>query len=90
MFFLILLDFSYQVTVVAYPVFIENDKMTDYQDHHYPSEMAVDAMIQTYLMDGDADSFLAKFDKDWIRYNRDLIRKVQKYEEEHGEGGNES
>lgn len=29
---------------------------------------------------------LAKFDKDWIRYNRDLIRKVQKYEEEHGEG----
>ena len=35
-------------------------------------------------------SFLAKFDKDWIRYNRDLIRKVQKYEEEHGEGGNES
>ena len=70
--------------------YIENDKMTDYQDHHYPSEMAVDAMIQTYLMDGDADSFLAKIDKDWIRYNRDLIRKVQKYEEEHGEGGNES
>ena len=35
--------------------------------------MAVDAMIQTYLMDGDADSFLAKFDKDWIRYNRDPV-----------------
>lgn len=25
--------------------------MSDYQDHHYPSEMSVDAMIQTYLLD---------------------------------------
>ena len=83
-------DFELPSMLDGVKEYIENDKMTDYQDHHYPSEMAVDAMIQTYLMDGDADSFLAKFDKDWIRYNRDLIRKVQKYEEEHGEGGNES
>ena len=33
--------------------YIEAGKMTDYQDHYYPTEMAVDAMIQTYLMDGD-------------------------------------
>ena len=79
-------DFELPSMLDGVKEYIENDKMTDYQDHHYPSEMAVDAMIQTYLMDGDADSFLAKFDKDWIRYNRDLIRKVQKYEEEHGEG----
>ena len=83
-------DFELPSMLDGVKEYIENDKMTDYQDHHYPSEMAVDAMIQTYLMDGNADSFLAKFDKDWIRYNRDLIRKVQKYEEEHGEGGNES
>ncbi len=24
--------------------------MSDYQDHYYPSEMAVDAQIQTFLM----------------------------------------
>jgi len=45
--------------------------------------MAVDAMIQTYLLDKkkDAlDTFLNKFDTDWIRYNRDLIARVQKEE----------
>ena len=47
-------------------------------------------MIQTYIMDGDTDAFLEKFDTDWARYNRDLIRKVQEYEAEHGEGGEES
>lgn len=60
--------------------YIEEGKMADYQDHYYPSEMAVDGMIQTYLMEGDKDAFLAKFDKDWLRYNRDIIRKVEEYE----------
>ena len=44
-------------------------------------------------MDGDVDGFLEKFDTDWVRYNRDLIRKVQEYEAENPsteEGGNES
>lgn len=63
--------------------YIEEEKVTDYQDHFYPSEMAVDAMIQTYLLDGDTKKFLEKFDEAWIRYNRDLIDKVRKYESEH-------
>lgn len=65
--------------------YIEEGRMADYQDHHYPSEMSVDAMIQTFLLDEGADSidtFLARFDKDWKRYNRDLIRKVQEYQKE--------
>ena len=44
--------------------------------------MSVDAMIQTYLMDDSEnalDTFLNKFDTEWVRYNRDLIQKVQKY-----------
>lgn len=64
---------------------IDSDNMSDFHDHHYPTEMSVDAMIQTYLMDDSAnatDKFLSKFDKDWKRYNRDLIEKVQKYEKE--------
>lgn len=65
--------------------FIEEGNMTDYQDHYYPSEMAVDAQIQTFLINKDVDAFLQKFDKDWQRYNRDTIRKVQEYEENHGE-----
>ena len=59
--------------------------MSDFHDHHYPSEMSVDAMIQTFLMDDSANAvqtFLSRFDKDWKRYNRDLIEKVRKYEEE--------
>ena len=63
--------------------YIDNGKMADYQDHHYPSEMAVDAQIQTYLLNGNAENFLEKFDKDWLRYNRDIISKVQKYNASH-------
>ena len=59
--------------------YIDAGKMADYHDHHYPSEMAVDAQIQTFLLHGDVDAFLAKFDTDWVRYNRDVISKLQKY-----------
>ena len=65
--------------------YIEEDRMADFQDHHYPSEMSVDAMIQTFLLDNGedcVDTFLKRFDKDWKRYNRDLIRKVQQYRQE--------
>ena len=65
--------------------YIENNRMSDYQDHHYPSEMSVDAMIQTFLLDTSdnaQEKFLKKFDNDWKRYNRDLIRKVQDYQKE--------
>lgn len=65
--------------------YIAEGKMTDYQDHYYPSEMAVDAQIQTLLIEQDVDAFLAKFDKDWTRYNRDIIQLVKDYEAEHGE-----
>lgn len=63
--------------------YIDAGKMSDYHDHHYPSEMAADAQIQTYLLHGDIDAFLAKFDKDWIRYNRDIISKLKNYMAEH-------
>ena len=63
--------------------YIDSGKMADYHDHHYPSEMAVDAQIQTYLLNGNAENFLEKFDRDWIRYNRDIISKVQKYTASH-------
>lgn len=77
-------DFQLSSCLDGMKSYIENDRMADYQDHHYPSEMAVDAMIQTYLLDDSnnaLDTFLAKFDKDWVRYNRDLIRKVEEYQE---------
>lgn len=86
-------DFTLPSMLDGMTPFIEEGKMLDYQDHYYPTEMAVDAMIQTFLMDGNVDTFLTKFDTEWARYNRDLIRKVQEYEAEHGsngEGGNES
>ncbi|MCI9539835.1 MAG: extracellular solute-binding protein [Lachnospiraceae bacterium] len=60
---------------------IVNGNMKDYQDHYYPSEMAVDAQLQTFVIRQDVGAFLEKFDKDWLRYNRDIIYKVQKYEE---------
>lgn len=65
--------------------YIDAGNMTDYQDHYYPSEMAVDAQIQAFLIKQDTDAFLEKFDTDWKRYNRDIIREVQEYEEKNGE-----
>ncbi len=41
-------------------------------------------MIQTYLFDDSSnalDTFLTRFDKEWVRYNKDIISKVQKYQE---------
>ena len=77
-------DFNLPSMLDGMKSYIVEGKIADYQDHHYPSEMSVDAMIQTYLMDDSEnalDTFLNKFDTEWVRYNRDLIQKVQKYYE---------
>ncbi|MGN0298075.1 MAG: ABC transporter substrate-binding protein [Lachnospiraceae bacterium] len=77
-------DFTIPSMLDGMKAYIEADRMSDYHDHHYPSEMSVDAMIQTYLMDDSSnatETFLNRFDKEWTRYNRDLIEKVKKYEE---------
>lgn len=79
-------DFTLPSMLDGMASYIQEGKLADYQDHHYPSEMSVDAMIQTFLMDSkenSVDTFMKKFDTEWVRYNRDLIAKVQKYQEEH-------
>jgi raffinose/stachyose/melibiose transport system substrate-binding protein len=73
-------DFELGSEVDGMKQYIIDGKMSDYQDHYYPSEMSVDAQIQTFLMEGDVDAFLSKFDTDWQRYNRDIIRKVEEYQ----------
>ena len=80
-------DFSLSSELEGVSPYVASNRMADFQDHHYPSEMSVDAMIQTYLLDDSADAketFLNKFDKDWKRYNRDLIWKIQQYNEKDG------
>lgn len=80
-------DFDLPSMLDGMKEYINEGKLVDYQDHHYPSEMSVDAMIQTYLLDNSenaTDKFLKKFDTEWVRYNRDLIQKVQDYEKENG------
>ena len=77
-------DFQLASELDGMTSFIEAGNMTDYQDHYYPSEMAADALIQTFLINEDVDEFLSDFDTRWQRYNRDIIRGVQEYNEEHG------
>ena len=77
-------DFALPSILDGMTDYILAGNMTDYQDHYYPSEMAVDAQIQTFLLQKDVNAFLSKFDTDWQRYNRDIIRLVQDYEKEHG------
>lgn len=76
-------DFELPFMLSGMKTYIESGKMADFHDHQYPSEMAVDAQIQTFLIKGDVDAFLEKFDIDWLRYNRDIIRKVQNYKASH-------
>ena len=60
--------------------FLDEGKVLDYLDHSYQSSMAADAQLQTMLINKDVDAFLTKWDEDWQRYNRSVIRKVQEYE----------
>lgn len=81
-------DFEIPSELEGMRTYIVEDRMADFQDHHYPSEMSVDAMIQTFLIDDSedaVDAFLKRFDTEWERYNRDLIRKVQQYQKEEGD-----
>ena len=64
---------------------IREGRVLDYLDHSYQSSMAADAQLQTMLQDGRSDdeaieAFLEKWDADWQRYNRDVIKKVKAYE----------
>lgn len=80
-------DFTLPSALDSMVPYIEAGRMADFQDHHYPSEMSVDAMIQTFLLDDSdtaVETFLKRFDTEWARYNRDLIQKVQDYYEEMG------
>lgn len=77
-------DFKITSMLDGMKEYIETGNMLDFQDHYYPSEMAVDAQLQTFLLQKDVDAFLKKFDTDWKRYNRDIIRMVQEYEEKAG------
>ena len=74
-------DFELSPMLNGMTEYIEAGKMYDFQDHYYPSEMAVDAQIQTFLIRKDVDAFLKKFDTDWLRYNREIIRMVEEYED---------
>jgi len=77
-------DFTLPPMLDGMKKYIDEGRVSDFHDHHYPSEMSVDALVQTYLMDSSADAvdtFLARFDNEWTRYNRDLIAKVKKYKE---------
>lgn len=77
-------DFTLPAILDGMTEYIASGRMLDYQDHYYPSEMSVDAILQTYLLEKDTDAFLTRFDTEWLRYNRDIIRLVQDYEAAHG------
>ena len=81
-------DFTLDPLFDGIQEFLDEDRVLDYLDHSYQSAMAVDAQLQTMLLDERDDdtaiaAFLERFDTDWMRYNRDVIRKVQEYESQH-------
>ncbi len=78
-------DFTLPEMLDGVKSYIDKGRMSDFHDHYYPNEMSADALVQTYLMDKSDNSlekFLNNFDEAWVRYNRDLIKKIQDYEKE--------
>ena len=78
-------DFKLASMLDGMKEYIEAGKMADFHDHYYPTEMSADALLQTFLIGKDINGFLKTFDKNWQRYNRDIIRKVQEYEQNNNE-----
>lgn len=74
-------DFKLASMLDGMKEYIDAGKMADFHDHYYPTEMSADALLQTFLIEKDVNGFLKTFDKNWQRYNRDIIRKVKEYEE---------
>lgn len=72
-------DFELNEALDGMKYYIDSGLLMDYPDHRYPSELGADALIQTYLLNGDLDSFLSTFDADWLRFNRDNIAKLKDY-----------
>lgn len=73
-------DFPVPETLSDMEPWIVEGKVADFQDHHYPAEMAADALIQTYLLDDSENArekFLSDFDTAWQRYNKYLIRRLK-------------
>lgn len=80
-------DFAIPETLHSMREAIDEGRMADYQDHHYPTELTADALIQTYLLDNSSnatETFLDNFDTQWVRYNRDTIADLEAYYAEHG------
>jgi len=74
-------DFKLASMLDGMKEYIEAGKMADFHDHYYPTEMSADALLQTFLIEKDVNGFLKTFDKNWQRYNRDIIRMVKEYEQ---------
>lgn len=77
-------DFTLASEIMGMKPYLDAEKMADYQDHHYPAEMSVDARIQTFLVGGDKQDFFDWFDSEWIKANRDIIAKQKAYADAHG------
>lgn len=74
-------DFEYQDSIKEVKNYFDEGKLQDFPDHHYPAEMPAKDMIQGFLLDGNKEVFLNKFDEQWIKTNRDIIAKVEKMNE---------
>jgi raffinose/stachyose/melibiose transport system substrate-binding protein len=73
-------DFTLSPMLDGMRDYIDAGNVADYQDHYYPAAMDVAGMLQTFLIQRDVDAFLSRFDTGWVRYNRDLIARVRRFE----------
>lgn len=55
-----------------------DEQVIDFPDHHYPADLPAGDMVQGYLMKDNKKEVLKKFDKEWMKTNRELIAMLKK------------
>lgn len=66
-------DFPIPENLLEMASYWKEQKVIDFPDHHYPVELPAADMLQGYLMNGNKEDFLKRFDKEWTKTNRELI-----------------
>ena len=70
-------NFTYAKELLEVKKYFEEENLVMSAQSVYNAAIPYAEMVQTYLIDGDKKAFLKRMDKEWMKANRDIIRKLK-------------
>lgn len=70
-------DFTYPKELEEVKEYFDRGDLVMSAQSVYNAAIPYAEMVQTYLIDGDKEGFLARMDKEWVKANKDIIRKMK-------------